>query len=546
MLVALSFRLECWRGSLFCSWECVKKMVKISVFLVVSVLCAWRVFVAPAVAYAAEFTIRSLDVYPRGAKFTIEIPPMPDGRFETELPGAFDPDKVKPIDIATTDFRSVTRPRPNWVAPSLASLKLALDSQDAKVSRLTARKKSLEQALAMLENVRPSNEIKADELLLYINEAQNLRLKTEEDLSELDRDLVVETAKLNAMREEFVNLAPANSDTCVAISGRAPNTNNNGAVLIEAFTNWADWSPNWIINMTSRTGEIEANLFARIEQKTGLDYSGTVTLHTRAPDSGATLPKLEPLRVDIMPDEPPAAAPGVPGALYRAREMTRNAPFDGDMMAAEEMKFRGLSGAVRATLTDRAVTGKLSFAPDGVAARVPLGTVKFKGAPQLILVPDARSDAWLVASLDSVPDALIPGRAELMLDNGPAGAAHIPEYGLGQTRIPFGYVPLVRARKEPLVEKTGSSWFSGGALTGGYSIEVTNGLPEEREIIVRDRIPIPTDDRVKINVRRIEPTPERDDENRLTWKISLRPGETAKIVVDYEISYPSGKELRYR
>ena len=64
---------------------------------------------------------------------------------------------------------------------------------------------------------------------------------------------------------------------------------------------------------------------------------------------------------------------------------------------------------------------------------------------------------------------------------------------------------------------------------------------------MRDRLPIPTDDKVKLEVKRIDPAPaERDPENRLTWELSVKAGETVEIVVDYALSYPSGEELLYR
>ena len=58
---------------------------------------------------------------------------------------------------------------------------------------------------------------------------------------------------------------------------------------------------------------------------------------------------------------------------------------------------------------------------------------------------------------------------------------------------------------------------------------------------------IPVDEKIKLEVKRIDPEPtERDAENRLTWKFSLKPGETRKIVVEYTLTYPSGETLEYR
>ena len=72
-------------------------------------------------------------------------------------------------------------------------------------------------------------------------------------------------------------------------------------------------------------------------------------------------------------------------------------------------------------------------------------------------------------------------------------------------------------------------------------------MDSEREVTVRDRLPIPVDEKIKLEVLKIVPEPtERDAENRLSWKLSVKPGEIRKIVVEYTLSYPSGETLEYR
>ena len=64
---------------------------------------------------------------------------------------------------------------------------------------------------------------------------------------------------------------------------------------------------------------------------------------------------------------------------------------------------------------------------------------------------------------------------------------------------------------------------------------------------MKDRLPIPTDEKIKLDIKRIEPKEkERDKENRLTWEITVPAGATVPIIVDYTLSYPSGEELEYK
>ena len=97
------------------------------------------------------------------------------------------------------------------------------------------------------------------------------------------------------------------------------------------------------------------------------------------------------------------------------------------------------------------------------------------------------------------------------------------------------------------ISTTGSSWFSGGTNSEGYKLTITNGMNEDKRVVIRDRLPIPTDDRIKLDVKRIDPQPkEQDRENKLVWEFELKAGETKTILVDYTLSYPSNEELQYR
>ena len=58
-------------------------------------------------------------------------------------------------------------------------------------------------------------------------------------------------------------------------------------------------------------------------------------------------------------------------------------------------------------------------------------------------------------------------------------------------------------------------------------------MAEDKKVIIKDRLPIPTDEKIKLEVNKISPEPqERDKENRLTWELEVKSGETVKIKVD--------------
>ena len=200
---------------------------------------------------------------------------------------------------------------------------------------------------------------------------------------------------------------------------------------------------------------------------------------------------------------------------------------------------------VSSTLANVSIKGTGRLKGDGTLSDVLLGRFEFSGTPLLISIPERNREAWVVVSLDSIPEALLPGAAELYVDGTASGRTNIPELGL-QGILPFGMAQRVTAEKKRAVGKTGSTWLGGGTFLDGYTIEVANNMDTEREIEVRDRLPLPADDKIKIEDVKIDPAPAlRDKENRLTWKLSLKPGETGKITVEYTLRYPTDETLVY-
>ena len=206
-----------------------------------------------------------------------------------------------------------------------------------------------------------------------------------------------------------------------------------------------------------------------------------------------------------------------------------------------------LGSAIKESLADRTIDAEGELPGDGSERELEVFTnvIRLKGEVLITLIPELRNNAWIIVSMDESNDKLIPATAELRVDSETSGKISIGEYET-QRQVPFGYADAITVKKEALVEKTGVSWFS-GVFNSGYKLEITNGTKTERVITVKDRLPIPTDEKIKLEVKQIEPKEkERDKENRLTWEITVPAGATVPIIVDYKLSYPSGEELLYR
>lgn len=507
------------------------------------------------VALPACAEVSAVDFFPTGAKFVFTVQPENDnGDFSLIIPGAFRAETVRAVnpDNLYGDISVSIHKRTKWIPPSLEELSQATEKQLKKVNAISAKKSSLEQTLSLLKDSVPEKS-KPQDLLDYIVKAQDLRKETEDELSELAILLKKEQEKYKLMTSELSEKTPRYADTFLSVKGKA-----KGPVLVEAFTNYASWRPRYVLKLSSSEGSVKAQMFVSASQRTGLDYAGKITLHTKAPDESVSTPNLVPLKVGIKPKEEKVVSTRLlkvsrNNNMYESARAAAPMFEEGAMMdtsAADEDE--DITPQVEETLADRTIE---IFCNDGNALTGD-GTerdfsvereINLACRLELILIPEQRNDAWIIASMDEGNEHLIPGSAELRVDNHPSGKIFIGEFGeTHQKRIPFGYANQITVKKEALIEKTGVSWFS-GVFTSGYKLEITNGTKDEQTVTVKDRLPIPTDEKIKLDVKRIEPKEkERDKENRLAWEMTIPAGATVPVIVDYTLSYPSGEELLYR
>ena len=506
--------------------------------------------------YTNEIT--ALDFYPSGAKFTFTIRNYnDDGTFTAYLPGAFSPESIRVVNPESVygDIKAFRSSRTKWIPSQLERLKDDADDQARILNELTAKQASLEQTLNLLRTATFNEARKPADLLTYIKDAQALRLKTETELSQLKTEIITEREKLSMMNNELKARSPRADNSFITVTGRA-----KARVMIEAFTGYASWRPEYILNLDSSTGNIYVQMFVRASQQTGLDYEGNVTLHTKTPNENLTTPVLNPIKVGIKPKEEKIIGNSSINIMrnnrmyksVRESNALMDDTIDDTMIEdSDEPEAEVNSPAITESISDRTVSIKGRITGDGTENQyaVIMNELNLSCNPVILLVPELRANAWIIADMAEGNHHLIPGEAELRVDGHSSGKIYLDEFGAGQTgqkSIPFGYAEQITVKKEALTGITGTSWFS-GVFTSGYKLEITNGTKEDKLITIRDRLPIPTDDAIKLNIKRIEPAQkEKDSQNRLTWELNVPAGKTSTIIVDYTLSYPSGEELLYK
>ena len=530
----------------------MKSLIFVSIFLL-SVSFLTGVSCGYEIPESYTSSIMGIDFYPNGARFNFSVKPYDKaGHFKAILPGAFEADSIRVIDpdFVDGDLHVEKFSRTRWIPESLKTLQAQYDEQEKKITALTAQQIALQQTLDNLDELKPEKS-DPEKLLEYIEKSQLLRLSTENKIAKLKAEIAKEKENFKALSNELNSRRPKGDSSFIEVSGRTDDV-----AEFSAFTTAASWKLGYILNLDSNSGEIEVNAQIKASQKTGLDFKGDMIMHTKIPDERITNPVINPLKVGIKPKvESVANLKTVnlsrTNAMYKSVQREMDELSEGAVAADEALDYSAPMTAaptMNETLSDRIIQIDSEIKGDGVETGLaPLYAMdNLKSDVILMMIPEQRNNAWIIASMDINNEKLAPGSAELRVDGYTSGKIFIGEYGESQKNIPFGYADQITVKKEALVEKTGVSWFS-GVFASGYKLEITNGTKTERVITVKDRLPIPTDEKIKLDVKQIEPKEkERDKENRLTWEITVPAGATVPIIVDYTLSYPSGEELQYR
>jgi len=478
-------------------------------------------------AFASQTAAR-VDVYPRGALMQMTLEAVPD--MQIELPSTFDPASVAVtgegnVKVTGFDVREVVRT--GWVPPSLSLLADEVEKAQAQVDMLASKAASLAQAIRHLEEAVPTG-LKSTELDAYVETA--LKKREALELRASETRVLLERARKEhaALKAEYDSRFPGQPDRILLVSAA---TEGKGEVTLTAWTNSAYWRPLYRMGLDSSTGTIEGVYGVEVNQKSGIDWDGEIAFHTVRPRGGIQIPDVPPLIADIF-------EPARNGKVLRLESMAM-APME-DRAAGGEFLEEGLTD-----VTIRTSSVVYGFDED---VTIDAGTFTEQSEVSLVCLPEFSPEAWTVATVKSLKRALLPGEVRLSVDGKETGTTTIRALSAGQEmEIPFGTTPLVTAKREEMIPTTGTSWIIKGKHQRGYIITVSNGLAEAVTLKVKDRIPVPANESIKVQDVALSPEPaERDEKGFLTWEVKLEKGQSRQISVKYTVTYPSDKELIFR
>jgi uncharacterized protein (TIGR02231 family) len=340
-------------------------------------------------------------------------------------------------------------------------------------------------------------------------------------------------------------------------------------VALSYYTQNAGWMPVYDIRVNSKTNKVKLVYKASITQTTGIDWKKTkLSLSTGTPNFGVVAPVLSAWHLQLY-------VPEIYANLKRKAEMenaTRNSiqSFTDDKALNEvvitgygsQYKQKDLAGSVStvdpSTLQQFTSLnqGQLNTnfdidLPYDIESNGKLHSVSIKDQEiDCILknyaIPRMDKEAYLLAEVADWQNLdLLPGDANIIMDNTYIGKSVIdPNTTADTLNLSLGKDKRV-AVKRSLVKELSSLKTSGNTSkqTFTYEIIVKNNKQTEINLLLKDQFPLSSIKEVEVKLEDYPEAMVNEEAGVVTWKITLKPGESKKVRFTYSVKYPKDKKI---
>ncbi len=340
----------------------------------------------------------------------------------------------------------------------------------------------------------------------------------------------------------------------------------------------ASWHPQYDVrvemNDDQSKGQVELTYIGMVQQTTGEAWENVeLALSTARPSLAAVLPDLKPWYLNPYT---PRVAPMAAASMSRMR--AEKAP---------SMHRMGEVGEGEATMDymmqEQAMeeTSVFASAPAPIPADIATTTLEHTGtalvfrAGRSVDIPSDNSPHKTTIARDNLPctfdyvsaptmeenahlRATITNTTERVLLEGAASIFLSGEY-VGTTRIKMtapneeftiflGIDDSIKIKREPTERAVDKGNLLQNDLrrnTYAYLITVHNYANHPNKIVIRDHLPVPQHERIKVKVQHVQPQPsERTKLELLNWEFTLPPDGEQKIEYRFVVEYPQGMNIQ--
>lgn len=319
--------------------------------------------------------------------------------------------------------------------------------------------------------------------------------------------------------------------------------------------NHAGWKPLYDLRLTD--SGLDVTYLAQVAQNTGEDWSNAqITLSTAEPSLSLVIPELHPWYISPRPQVVPVmrmakAMPPMPAAAPAPQAFQDQAAGAYPEAAAEEeLELTADSASVSeagASLTYR-LAARADIPGNNDPRKVTVAAFQLKPRLDYITAPKLEEVAYRRATVKNESAySLLPGLAQLFEGDEYLGATRLEFIAPNQEfELVLGADERIRVSRELAARDVEKAFIVGDRkrIRYAYTIEFENLRDTPQTIFVRDQLPVPRDEQIKVRLESVEPKPsEHTHLNLLEWKLILAPGAKPTLRFDFSIEFPRAMDI---
>jgi uncharacterized protein (TIGR02231 family) len=326
------------------------------------------------------------------------------------------------------------------------------------------------------------------------------------------------------------------------------------------YTNNAGWQPIYDIRVNSKTNAIKLVYKASVIQNTGIDWAKTkLTLSTGTPNFTTTAPLLNPWYLQFYVPQLYKELSEVVVVGYGTRNRIQS--FDDEEV---DKKLAGKSAGLNIQTTtpstlDQYTTLKqgllnTSFEIDlpydiesnGQAHSINIKEAEIQSNLKNYAVPKLDADAYLLAEITNWQNLdLIPGNANIIMDDTYIGKSFIdPNTTADTLNLSLGKDKRVNIKRTLVKDATTTKTSNDNTKQiFTYELIVKNNKIKDINIVLKDQYPLSNIKEMEVELIDDGSAIVNTELGILTWKLTLKPGESKKVRFSYKVKYPRDKKI---
>ena len=439
---------------------------------------------------------------------------------------------------------------PAEAARELENQILKIEDSDAeltaKIGVLEKERVSLDALAAQSEMwargiaLRNRNPKEQGDVFDFISERQNKindqRLKIERERRELAKEL-------DRLRRELKGAQSARpKQRYVATVEVEVSQAGDLDVELTYMVTGAGWSP--LYDLRLRDSILEVTYLAQVTQNTGEDWNGVaLTLSTAQPSLSLTIPEMDAWyiaqRYPVHPAAQPLRAKGAP--------MLAAAPAPAPMPEAARDEFQAMevesaSVSESGANLSYSLSSRADVPGNNDPRKVVIASFNLKPNFDYVTAPKIEPVCFRRAKVKNESAySMLKGSAQLFEGDDYLGATMLEFVAPNQEfELALGADERLRVERELTLRYVDKNFMGDKRqIRYGYKIEVENLRDKPQTIFVRDHIPVPRDEPIKVKLEAHEPkASEQSDLNQLEWKITLNANSKQVIKYEFSVEHP--------